>query len=1043
MKRIEEIFSRLGLNKDNGLFLLEKVEGDYPIDRNPWKTETSFPNRVKRLIERKIEPTAFFCFDNKPIILFFDNPANKATLHEAIWNFNECPVAIIIENDSVEIFNGFHYLKDNKSLEKLGESNKLNDFSYFELVTGRTWEQYKEQLDYTNRVDYKLLQNIKHARQILVENSEKRAKLVNALLGKVIFVRYLIDRKVKMKFDGKLRTWSNQEFCELLDNPQQIEQFFEYLEDKDKGFNGDLFPLSPDEYKQVKKSDYQVLKRLLLGEEIAKNQSSLFELYDFSIIPIEFISNVYELFIGRDNQKKEGAYYTPLFLVDYILRETVEKHLSDANKLGVRINDGISKHTENYSYCRVLDPACGSGIFLVETLRKIIEKYITDTGIEVKSDRFKTIIKKLAKENIYGIDKDLSAIQVAIFSIYLTLLDYLEPPGIETFKFPVLFNINFFEADFFNEEAQFNIQFKEVEFDYVLGNPPWKGNGMDEVGDSYLKNRKKKEKTLKKKFDIAINNNEIAEGFVLRASDFCKKQTQIAFIVRSSSLYNLGYNKEDCSPFRQYLLEEYFIDKVFELAPVRYEVFEKSNKPAVAPAAVIFYRYANGESTDNNIVHHISLKQSRFFSLFKIFTINRSDYKKIQQSKLKEFDWLWKILVYGSYLDFNFIKRIKENYIAIKDVVSNAKKIAQSTGIHSRTKPLNYPKDTSLIDGITFIKTEAIKSFFIDYEQKDVLEKDKIDIVKDVRIYKHPMLLIREGIDMGTLTARCAISNKDLLFKDSVTSIKVLNKSDLNMLYNMAAIFSTSLFSYYAINSFASIGIERERVKNYNKFSLPYLELNAGDHIEKIEQAKQELYLENRKILRDNYRIRILENSIDVELKKINEFIYKKLEFNDIELSLISYALDINLNLIVGSDINRNKLFSVIKINDEILENYASIFLDRFKSKLETKGKKFIIEIWHTNQIVGMFFKIVPDSKQNIVWVNKQGSDWEILSLLTKISSEKVTDKLFVQKDIRGFEKDYFYIFKPNERRLWHKAIGYLDVNEFADAILKEGRNGK
>jgi len=62
---------------------------------------------------------------------------------------------------------------------------------------------------------------------------------------------------------------------------------------------------------------------------------------------------------------------------------------------------------------------------------------------------------------------------------------------------------------------------------------------------------------------------------------------------------------------------------------------------------------------------------------------------------------------------------------------------------------------------------------------------------------------------------------------------------------------------------------------------------------------------------------------------------------------------------------------------------------------------------------------------------------------LIKISSEKITDRLFVQKDIRGFEKDYFYVFKPNERRLWHKAIAYLDAEEFMDAILRAGRSGE
>lgn len=1036
MKKIEEIFSVLGLSNGNGLYYTED---------NRWKTETSFPNRVKRLIERKIEPTAFFCFDNKPMILFFDNPKNKTELHEAIWNFNECPIAIIVENDLVEIFNGFNYLKDKKSLEKLGGADKLNDFTYFELVTGRTWEHYKDHLDYKNRVDYNLLQNIKSARQILVGDNGKRAKIANAILGKVIFARYLIDRKVKMKFDGKLRTWNNLEFCQLLDDSERIQQFFEYLEDKEKGFNGYLFPLSSSEYRQVTKSDYQVLKRLLLGEDIAKNQSSLFELYDFSIIPIEFISNVYELFIGQDNQKKEGAYYTPLFLVDYILKETVEKHLSGISGRDTRITEVLSKQGGNYSYCKVLDPACGSGIFLVEALRKIIERYIVDTGIEIKSDKFKTAIKNLAKENIYGIDKDLSAVQVAIFSIYLTLLDYLEPPGIETFKFPVLFNTNFFEADFFDDSnAEFNTQLKEIKFDYILGNPPWKGNGMDETGNAYLKNRRNKEKALNKKFKIAVNNNEIAEGFVLRVSDFCKKATQIAFIIRSSSLYNLGYNKKDISPFRQYLLEEYFIDRVFELAPVRHEVFEKSNQPAVAPAAVIFYHCANGENTDNNIVQHISLKQSRFFSLFKIFTINRSDYKRVQQKKLKKHDWLWKVLVYGSYLDFNLIKRLKEEYPTIKSIINDKNKFVYATGLHSRSKKLNPPKDTSAIENIPFVKARAIEAFFIDYFNTDILEKEKIDIIKDVRIYQAPMLLTRKGLNMKTLTAKCSIAEENIIFKDGITSIKPLNNSKSELI-NLASIFSSQLFSYYAINTFASIGIEREQTQNYNKFSLPYLELNVNECVEAIEQAKQDIYLENKKTLIDNHKVQALENIINVELGKINESIYKQLDLDDIELSLINYALEINLNLIVGSGTSRNNLFTPLAYEDEILKAYAQLFSKRFQSNFSKDDRKFVVEIWHTRQIVGMFFKLIPAStfKAEIVWMDKQDSDWEILSLLTKISSEKVTDKLFVQKDIRGFEKDYFYIFKPNEKRLWHKAIGYLDVNEFADAILKAGREGK
>jgi len=1023
MANLEEIYTRLGLNKDNGLFYTHE---------DTWKNETAFPNRVKRLIEKDIKPKAFFCFDNKPLILFFENPPNKHALHKAIWNFNECPISIIIENNIVEIFNGFDFDLKSKLLKVLGKDEKLDDFSYFRLVSGNTWEKHQELLNYKKRVDYHLLRNIQSARKQLVEQNLS-AKIANAIIGKAIFVRYLIDRKVKINFDGELRTWSNNEFSELLSYPEKIKSFFDYLENDEKGFKGDIFPLSDEEFDEITLNQYKVIKRLLNGENIESGQLSLFDFYDFAIIPIEFISNVYEMFIGQENQKKEGAYYTPLFLVDYILKETVEKEIFQSD----RKVSALSKNTSDFAICKVLDPACGSGIFLVETLRKVIEKFISDSGIEVGSEEFKIAIKRLAQDNIYGIDKDLSAVQVAIFSIYLTLLDYLEPKEIETFTFPELFNTNFFEADFFDENSTFNSILNKVSFQFILGNPPWKGNGMDDIGNTYLKNRSKKEKH--KKYPIAINNNEIAEAFVLRVSDFCSATTRISLIIRSSSLYNLGYN-DNFSPFRQYWLEEYFVDRVFELAPVRHEVFEKSNQPAVAPAAVLFYRYARGENTDKNVVEHIALKQSRFFSLFKVFTINRSDYKLINQQNFKLHDWIWKVLVYGSYLDFNFIKRLKDNFPTVKNIVSNKDLFVESTGLHSRTLPLKETKNTSIIEGISFLKTEAITSFYIDYDKIGVLEKEKIDIIKDVRIYHHPMLLIREGIDMKTLTAKCAISTKDVLFKDSITSIKAIDEKQLNVLHNIASIFSTNLFMYYAINIFSSIGVERERVKNYNKYSLPYINMDVSSNVENIETAQKKLFEEQNTGIINNIEIDELNSIIKKELKSINKTVIQSFEIDETENALINYCENIAKILIVGDASSKRRLFSPIPFKSELLFEYAQVFKSRFK-KLENGNNKFIIEIWHTNQLIGMFFKIIPrnDYKEEIEWIDKQTDDLGILNFLAAMGISKITEKLFVQKDIRGFEKDYFYIFKPNEMKLWHSAIAYLDVNEFTDAILKEG----
>ena len=147
---LDEIYKRLELTDD---CLIKLSDAD-------WKSKVSFPSRIYRLLETNDllkDMDAFFCFDNKPLILFFDEPKDKQALHRAIWNFNESPIVIIVENNAVEIYNGFSFNKTNKLLNHIGGNDDLDNFKYFQLVTGKTWEIYQTEISHRNRVDYKLL----------------------------------------------------------------------------------------------------------------------------------------------------------------------------------------------------------------------------------------------------------------------------------------------------------------------------------------------------------------------------------------------------------------------------------------------------------------------------------------------------------------------------------------------------------------------------------------------------------------------------------------------------------------------------------------------------------------------------------------------------------------------------------------------------------------------------------------------------------------------------------------------------------------------
>ena len=996
---LDEVYDKLELTDDCLIRL---------SDPN-WKNKVSFPSRVFRLLETNDllkQMDAFFCFDNKPLIMFFKEPEDKQALHKAIWNFNESPIVMIMENDSIEVFNGFSIDENHKLLRHIGGEGVLNDFKYFELVTGKAWEKYKEDISHKNRVDYKLLENIDATQKKLIELGLTQ-KVANALIGKIIFIRYLIDRKVQLHFQDVPKFWSNDDLCDLLHNKAQYIQFVKYLEDSEKGFNGDLFRISSDEYDTIPQQALDIIILLLQGVELRMGQLSLFNLYDFSILPVEFISNVYEKFIGKENQDKEGAYYTPTFLVDYIIQQTIGEHFS---------------HTHDYD-CKVLDPACGSGIFLVESLRRIIDKFITENTIsEVQrnTDTFRTQLKQLVLDNIYGIDKDESAVQVAIFSIYLTLLDYQNPADIGNFKFPNLLGTNLICSDAFDAD---NVQLRrllerEIQFDYIIGNPPWMRGRIARDADGQVITPTYIQYLYETGQLSIVGNKELAQAFVLRSMDFAVEKTRIALVLTSKVLYNLQSNI-----FRSHILDTTYIDQVFELAPVRKEIFISSNDSAIAPACVLFFRKANGGDTNAHLIMHISLKPSRFFSQFKVLTLTRNDIQYVKQGLLKTDDWLWKTLVYGSYLDYLLIKRLKKRQSLSDFLTSSEMLYGQGITIGGGDK-----NNTDCLIGKPLLDAKNIKQYQI-IDPTRSWEGELVHRTRNVDLYRAPLLLTTKGTQ-ADLRAEAAICSYDVVYKDAVTGIRSQN---LRVLRNIEGLLNSSLFAYLNINTFSSSGIEREQALIQEKLSIPFQRITCIRKIVQLEALLREVQQSTMDDDRLSKKITKLRNEIDV-------VILKNYKCSSVELDLIDYALKVSIPMAVKS-VGYEKLFSPLKNRDAVLMQYARVYIDRFANAFKRVRKQFYVEIIHTPEVIGMLFKVRdeegPVNKQ-VSFVEK-GISSATLSTLIGLSSTKITEQLFVQKDIRGFESDYFYIIKPNEKRLWHRAIAHLDINEFAEAMLKAG----
>ena len=997
---------------------IENIFEKLDLDRGSlYKSDLSiiFSERVYNTLKKEFNLYAVFCIAENPLILFFNNPEPKfeKELHKWIWNYNQSAVAIVVKGSHIDILNAFSFNKESEFLNTLDSSENLySRFNYLQLLTGETWETYKNKLLYQNRVDYKLLKDLENIREILIEKikyknlGDEAYSIVNALIGRLLFIRYLIDRDVKIHFedypDGKL---SKEDLNKILSSKEETFRLFAHL----RRFNGDLFPFGDNNKKNHKTDERDVIDESLLkyfimlfeGDDI-NGQKSLFPFYDFSILPVEFISNVYEQFIGSDNQKKQGAYYTPLFLVNYILEKTVTKHF---------------KEDQDTNSCRVLDPSCGSGIFLVETLRKLISRYQKlNPNYNDNPKQYQEDLKRLVYDNIYGVDKDDNAIDIAIFSLYITLLDYQTPADISDFKLPPLRDKNFFQIDFFDEEHPFNALLKEVKFDYIIGNPPWGTLDDNQIYVDYCKKREKKENT-----EIKLSNKEAAQAFLIRVSDFTCEKTEIALIVTSKVLYNL-----QAKTFRQYFVKNFFIDEILELSSVRKEVFnriseKKSEKRAIAPASIIFYKWADGKNTAEHTVKHLSIKPNLFFKLLKIIVIEKHDIKEVSQGLFLENDWLFKLLVYGNVLDFYLMTKLLRGYPNVNDVI--------------RERELFFGQGIDVSQGTNNIPSHLIGRPFLDTNKK-MLEKFSAIINSNYKwtkttaarprssiTYQPPYLLLKKGL-ASDFTAVSAFSNDEIVFMQSITAIKGVQK-DIDTLKTLSGLFNSSLFAYFILMKGSSIGIEREQAHNENeKFTMPYVfSEDILDSVKNLEENRQQFHSESN----------FFNNNIESEYTRLyellNSSIYKSLKLTEEERSLIDYAQNISISLL--KDGENSSVVKKIAQNHAFLMDYAGVFIKYFKPRFTNN---FGVEIIHTDYCIAMRFYNTSDVIEKPI-VFKENKNNSSIEWIYQLGIEKVMDKLFIQKDIRGFEKDAFYIIKPNEYKCWHKAVAYLDAYEFGQVL--------
>jgi len=540
-----------------------------------------------------------------------------AKLHQQVWLQGIAPLLYVAWPSRIDVLtcargpdfwktgDEEYQYKPAKALQTAGEINQeLQKFSALRLADGTFWDDpYNRKLaDHDKAAHQSLIQAVIDADS---ELDGKNNPILRRLLLLMVLIKYLEDRRVFPKDDwfGRFHKGAKKFFDVLQGGePEEVEQLLSTLERK---FNGDIFALQFEGRQKLTKRNLTLFADLVEART-QKRQRYLWEQFSFEHLPVEIISHLYQHFV----QGGHGAVYTPPFLAALLLDHAIpyEKLIG----------------TE-----RILDPACGSGVFLVGAFRRLINFWRSRNGWQRPDVN---TLKMILKRSIYGIELDENAIELTAFSLSLAICDALQPEVIwRDLKFDPLRKSNLFETDFFRlllDSQQDKATILKEGFDVVIGNPPFESK-LSTIGKEVAK--------IVEKQDInrgSLPDNQTAYLFLEQALTVLHPGGRVCLIQPSGLLYN-----SNTQNFRTAILKKYEVDTIFDFTSIR-------NLYEADPKTIAVFAYASAPAEDHWI-NHWTFRRTVSVHERICFELDHYDRHRISQKQVETDPYVWRANLLG------------------------------------------------------------------------------------------------------------------------------------------------------------------------------------------------------------------------------------------------------------------------------------------------------------------------------------------------------------------------------------------------------------
>jgi hypothetical protein len=957
--------------------------------------------------------------------------ADASAIHKKVWNQGIVPFLVILGPNTIRLYSGFKYHKPHSALAEDSNDGLLRSAIQFNAIArelsafraesiddGTVWREWGSEATPEDKVDWRLLNTLDQLDQWLMTNGVADRSLSHALIGKCVYLQYLRARKILS--DRKLDEWGVK-WDQFFSRDASLTTFRAVLQKLKEWLNGSVFPLSDSAITQIGQRRLREVVGAFCGDSPGGQLHLDFEAYDFSFIPIETLSVIYEQFLhAAENEpaeskgKARGAYYTPLPLVSFVI-------------------DRLNQIRPLKEGMRILDLACGSGAFLVHCYRRTVEQYCRHARERIRPVQ----LRQLLTDHIFGIDSDADACQLAELSLIMTLLDYVEPPDLTntTFKLPELRGTNIIHGDAFDDSCIGALSTGREKCDWIVGNPPWKE--LDPQSLDRSEQRAFRWMATHKE-DRPTGGNQVAEAFAWRARDMVAGDGAVGFVMPAMTLF-----KYESRMFRHEFFRNTRVWAVANFSNLAEVLFAGRSR---VPAAAFFFSPAPSQTKDlpetvevysplvvNEVPHRQQGEHNRREKIWNI-TVNASEIRDVPYYEIIDGDALpWKLASWGSGKDRKLLSSISSRFQSVR-ALEEAGHLSVSQGMELTTQPKGRTQDEAEyhpeLANKAILDIKLLKGrrtlFHLPADALERVPKERVYVPKRAGFLRRMEVCKPPHIIVSAARTFAIYSEQFVVIPPRQIGISE-NKGNTALLKALSLYLSSDFVKYQQILTSPQFGVQRaistlQALKNLPVPFSPDSDLKPWvDLHRKLAQASAQ---EGRD-----------STALSDLILELNDLTNVALGLDERSIAIVHDFVHVRMCLLDG----KTGIPAVRPPTAPELDAYAARLKSELDSFLGETSQRHTVRIVFGNNF-GMVRIDLESNHLRDRGIQVLAATGEMVGELQAMQSllrERRSQWIYFNRNLRIYDRTATYIAKPMQRLHWLESQAMLDANEIIAETLE------